>query len=351
MSEALLRLREVAVAYGRQRIVQDLSFCLQRQQVGCLLGPSGCGKTTLLRAIAGFEPVAAGQIEIEGQLMSTAQRLVPAEARNIGIVFQDYALFPHLTVAQNVAFGLRRRSAAERAARTDEVLERVGLPGMRDRFPHQLSGGQQQRVALARAIAPNPRLLLIDEPFSNLDATLKERLAQDLGRILRASGMTTILVTHDQQEAFIMADVIGVMQQGRLQQWADAGTLYHRPANRFVASFIGKGAVLGACVTEDGFLNTELGRIRLPRESRLDRDRRVDILVRPNQVCIDPRGAANATVIAKLFRGMDILYTLQLGTGQQILSVTTNDIHYAVGTALHASLNIQQPVVLGRTSA
>ncbi len=351
MSEMVLTLSQVAVAYGKQMIVKDISFALSRNRIICLLGPSGCGKTTLLRAIAGFEPVAAGRIEIEGRVVSTARTLVPAEARNIGIVFQDYALFPHLTVAQNVAFGLRKLSAAQTSARLAEVLELVGLPEMRDRFPHQLSGGQQQRVALARAIAPNPRLLLIDEPFSNLDTMLREHLAQELGRILRTSGMTTILVTHDQQEAFVMADEIGVLKAGKLQQWGDADTLYHRPANRFVAGFIGKGAVLSARITDEGFLDTALGQIKLPENTAPANQRRVEILLRPNQVRVDQNGVVNATVVGKVFRGLDILYTLQLKTGQQVLSVTANDIHYAVGAQLHARLDVQQPVMLADKDA
>ena len=242
-----LSLDSVTVRYPRstasRAAVDSVSLGLQVGQIGVLIGPSGCGKTSLLRAVAGLERCAGGRIAIADQTLSDAAsglHLAP-EARQIGMVFQDYALFPHLSVADNVAFGVAHLSRSARNQRVQKMLDLVGLAHAAKRSPHQLSGGQQQRVALARALAPGPRLLLLDEPFSSLDVDLRERLAQEVRVILKDSGTTALLVTHDQLEAFAVGDVIGVMDKGRLEQWDDAYTLYHRPASRFVAQFIGHG--------------------------------------------------------------------------------------------------------------
>ena len=216
-STAWLVVDDIALRYGRRAILEHLSFALPQGGIACLLGPSGCGKTTALRAIAGFEPISEGAIRLAGKVLSASGRIIPPEKRRIGMVFQDYALFPHLTVAQNVGFGLRGRSHADE--RVAEMLDTVGLAHAGQRFPHELSGGQQQRVALARALAPQPSILLLDEPFSNLDVALRERLAGEVRDILKATNTTAVLVTHDQHEAFAMADVIGGMADGHLQQW------------------------------------------------------------------------------------------------------------------------------------
>ena len=231
-----LSLDSVAVRYTRaaagRAAVQGVTLGLRPGDIGVLIGPSGCGKTSLLRAVAGLERCAAGRVSIAGEVLSDAAQglhLAP-EHRHIGMVFQDYALFPHLSVADNVAFGIAGLDRQARAARVQQMLDLVGLGHAAQRAPHQLSGGQQQRVALARALAPKPRLLLLDEPFSSLDVDLRERLAHEVRQILKDSGTTALLVTHDQLEAFAVGDVIGVMHQGHLEQWDDAYTLYHRPA-------------------------------------------------------------------------------------------------------------------------
>ena len=224
----LLELEHVSHSYGSQPVLRDLSCALERGSIGCLLGPSGCGKTTVLRAIAGFEPVQQGEIRIGGAVVSSRSVHLPPERRRIGMVFQDYALFPHLTVAENVGFGLQKSVAAARRERVEELLVTVGLAGAGAKYPHELSGGQQQRVALARALAPRPDLLLLDEPFSNLDIELRERLSLEVREILKRSGISAILVTHDQHEAFAVADEIGIMHEGRIQQWDTPYNLYHR---------------------------------------------------------------------------------------------------------------------------
>ena len=250
-AQPLLRLDGIRVGYPAQRggvnvVVDGLSLDLQAGEIGCLLGASGCGKTTVLRAIAGFEPLLAGRMELQGERIADAHGGKPAEQRRVGLMFQDYALFPHLDVAANVGFGLRRGPRAERDARVGELLALVDLAGSANAFPHELSGGQQQRVALARALAPEPALLLLDEPFSNLDIDTRQRLAGELRALLKSTGTTVLMVTHDQSEAFVMADRIGVMQRGRILQWDRAEALYRRPADRFVADFIGRGTLVAA---------------------------------------------------------------------------------------------------------
>ena len=279
-----LVLDQVGVRYAGSRAshdaVQGVSLTLAKGQIGVLIGPSGCGKTSLLRAVAGLERLAAGRVTMGGRLLADSETHVPAEARRIGMVFQDYALFPHLNVRDNVAFGVRDLPRAARDERIGQVLELVGLAHAAKRAPHQLSGGQQQRVALARALAPQPQLLLLDEPFSNLDVELRERLAHDIRAILQQAGTTALFVTHDQIEAFAIGDTIGVMHRGRLEQWDDAYTLYHRPATRFVADFIGHGVFAPARIvaTADGpRVQTPLGRPgrchRVPPARRLPRRR------------------------------------------------------------------------------
>ncbi|MGE5153798.1 MAG: ABC transporter ATP-binding protein, partial [Bdellovibrio bacteriovorus] len=246
-----LEVREVSVAYGSHTVVRDASFVLETGVIGCLLGPSGCGKTTLLRAIAGFEPVAQGEILIHGRRVSAPGETLAPEARRVGMVFQDFALFPHLTVEGNVGFGLTGLARRGREARVAELLELVGLAHAAKRYPHQLSGGMQQRVALARAMAPRPEILLLDEPFSSMDAALREQLAREVREVLRREGVTAVLVTHDQLEAFAMADQIGVLGQGEIHQWGTGFALYHEPRNRFVADFIGQGVILPATVVDE----------------------------------------------------------------------------------------------------
>ncbi|MGN1055869.1 MAG: ABC transporter ATP-binding protein, partial [Comamonas sp.] len=215
----MLEVLNVSLGYGSNVVVRDVSLQLHPGEIGCLLGPSGCGKTTLLRAIAGFEPVRAGRIALQGVNMASPERAVAPQHRDVGMVFQDHALFPHLNVAGNVSFGLRDLSASGKAARVQDMLDLVGLQGLGGRWPHELSGGQQQRVALARALAPQPGLLLMDEPFSSLDTSMRESIAREVRAILKQAKATALMVTHDQNEAFAMADNIGVMSHGQLQQW------------------------------------------------------------------------------------------------------------------------------------
>jgi iron(III) transport system ATP-binding protein len=337
-----LRLDAVSAGYGGAEVVHALSFTLEAGAIGCLLGPSGSGKTTALRAIAGFEPVRGGSIALGHRVLSGPGLQRPPEERGIGMVFQDYALLPHLSALQNVQFGLHRSAPAERVRRARELLELVGLAASAGAFPHELSGGQQQRVALARALAPRPSLLLLDEPFSSLDPELRERLGQDVRRILRGEGMTALLVTHSQQEAFAMADVIGVIADGRLRQWDSGYNLYHRPADRFVAGFVGEGVLVPGECAADGSVAIELGRVR-PRVAVAPGP--VEVLLRPDDVVHDDASPLRAEVRHKAFRGAQILYTLRLPTGTEVQSLVPSHHDHALGEAIGVRLDLEHVVV------
>jgi iron(III) transport system ATP-binding protein len=317
--------------------VAGVSLSLAKGQIGVLIGPSGCGKTSLLRAVAGLERLAEGSVRMDGRLLADEQTHVEPEARRIGMVFQDYALFPHLNVHDNVAFGIRHLPKPAREARVQDVLDRVGLAHASRRAPYQLSGGQQQRVALARALAPQPQLLLLDEPFSSLDADLRERLAHDIRVIVNQSGTTALFVTHDQMEAFAIGDVIGVMNRGRLEQWDDAYTLYHRPATRFVADFIGHGVFTRAqvVVTPQGpRVMTPLGALADAAECPLPGaypNDECDVLLRADDIVHDDDAPVRACIERKAFRGSEFLYTLRLATGERVLAHVPSHHDHHVG--------------------
>ena len=319
MSQALLSLRDLSCGYHEHKVVQNLNLHLNVGDIGCLLGPSGCGKTTTLRAIAGFEQVIEGEIQLAGEVISRAGFTLAPEKRRIGMVFQDYALFPHLTVAENVGFGIRKQANCERT--TQELLELVKLAHLGKRYPHELSGGQQQRVALARALAPEPSLLLLDEPFSNLDGELRRRLSHEVRDILKSRGTSAILVTHDQEEAFAVSDHVGVFKQGKLEQWDTPYNLYHEPLTPFVASFIGQGYFIrGQLLTPDA-VQTELGVIRGNRAYIWPVGSAVDVLLRPDDIVYAPDSPLKALIVGKTFLGAATLYRLQLATGSQLESI------------------------------
>ena len=341
---ASVDVRNLEHAYGASRVVRGLDFKLAPGAIGCLLGASGCGKTTVLRCLAGFEPVAAGSITLSGRLVSAPGTMVPPEERRIGMVFQDYALFPHLTVAGNVGFGLGRRPGPQAKARIAAMLALVGLAGRGDAYPHELSGGQQQRVALARALAPEPDLLLLDEPFSNLDVDLRERLSLEVRDILKRAGTTTILVTHDQHEAFALADEIGIMHEGKIEQWDTPYALYHEPATRFVADFVGQGVFLRGIVTGPARLTTELGDLDIGAPLLAPDGYAVDVLLRPDDIIHDDASPWEAEVAAKSFRGANFLYTLKLVSGTRVLSLVPSHHNHAIGTKIGIRVAIDHVV-------
>ncbi|MBL8397098.1 MAG: ABC transporter ATP-binding protein [Candidatus Accumulibacter sp.] len=348
---AHLELDHIVQRYGSTVVVNGVSFRVDSGDIACLLGPSGCGKTTLLRGIAGFEELAAGEIRLQNRLVSRQGWRLAPEKRQIGMVFQDYALFPHLTVARNVGFGLGALPAQERRQRIDDWLTTVGLLDLGDKYPHQLSGGQQQRVALARALAPRPQLVLLDEPFSNLDIDLRERLALEVREILKRQRITAVLVTHDQHEAFAMADWIGVMADGIIQQWDTPYRIYHQPSNRRVADFIGQGVFLPGVLGADGRVEIELGVLaaRSPpdfpvADDHPARQRPVTVLLRPDDIVHDDQSPLRAEVRHKAFRGAEILYTLRLTSGRQVLALVPSHHNHAIGERIGIRTDIDHVV-------
>ena len=334
----LLELDNITCQYRGHTAVRDLSLHVNPGDLFCLLGPSGCGKTTALRAIAGFENITTGQIRLRGEAVSTPHTTLPPEKRRIGMVFQDYALFPHMNVCCNVCFGLHDKSKSERQRIADEMLEVVGLAGYGQRYVHELSGGQQQRVALARALAPKPDLILMDEPFSNLDVEMREHLSQEVRQILKSQDTTGILVTHDQMEAFAMGDQIGVMNNGQLLQKDTAYNLYHSPDNPFVADFIGQGVFLDGKLLSPDTVETELGIIVGDRAYDWPLNTRVKLLLRPDDLIAEPEGHLQGEVIHKAFKGAEIMYTLRLNTGTEVLSLFPSHHDHAIGEKVHLQL-------------
>ena len=345
---ARLELTAVSHAYDGRRVLSDLSFRVEKGMIGCLLGASGCGKTTVLRCIAGFEPVMTGEILLNGVVMSRPGTTLPPEHRRIGMVFQDYALFPHLTVARNIAFGLHQMTERERAARVAELLDTVGLSQAAGHYPHELSGGQQQRVALARALAPRPELMLLDEPFSNLDVEMRERLSHEVRAILKQQNTTAILVTHDQNEAFNIADEIGIMYSGSIEQWDTPYRIYHEPVSRFVADFIGQGVFLPGTVTDRNRIKLELGELDAPLADAFARGSVVDVLLRPDDILHDDASPLQAQVLHKAFRGAEFLYTLQLPGGGRVLSLVPSHHNHAIGEKIGIRLEIDHVVAFPR---
>jgi len=329
-SSIVLELRKSTCAYEAGRpAISEISLCAHKGELLCLLGPSGCGKTTTLRVIAGFEPIIGGEVYLEGQLVSAAGLLVPTEQRRVGMVFQEYALFPHLRVAENIAFGLRHLSADQRTTQVHAMLVMTGLIGFERRYPHELSGGQQQRVALARALAQNPVILLLDEPFSNLDPDMTGKMRQDLHDLLRRTNTTAILVTHDHDEAFAMADRIAVLNNGCLEQFDTPEAIYHMPSTPFVADFVGQADFIPG-VVENGKVVTEIG--EFPNQVGYQGGAKVVVMIRPDDIHVVPAENSSTRILARQFRGSENLYTIGLPSGHIIHSSEASTNVYPVGT-------------------
>ena len=344
-----LEVDRLDAGYDEQRVLDQVSFSLKPGEIGCLLGPSGCGKSTVLRCIAGFEPAWGGRILIDNREVSNPRFNLPPEKRNIGMVFQDFALFPHLRVDQNVGFGLQHMNQGERQARIQEMLAIVGMPAYAKAYPHQLSGGQQQRVALARALAPRPTILLLDEPFSNMDVDLREQLAREVRSILKQENNTAVLVTHDQNEAFAMADQICVVNDGRVLQQGSGYDLYHRPQNRFVADFIGQGVIIPATVSSGNRLQTELGSIPGSEEMDLAPGSVVDVLIRPDDVVHDDDAEESAIVVEKAFRGANFLYFLRTDNGVEVMCLAPSHHNHRINERIGIRIELEHLVIFPRT--
>ena len=340
----MLSISDIIVSYGTQPVLSGLSMSIEEGRLTSLVGPSGCGKTTLLRAIAGFEPLKRGVIEIAGQMVSAAGMQVPPERRGVGIVFQDHVLFPHLDVAANITFGLWRLSPAKRHERLTQLLDAVDLHGLAHRYPHELSGGQQQRVALARALAPQPSVLLLDEPFASLDQRMRMGLAAEVRDVLIRTGTTAVLVTHDIDEAFAFADQVGVLWGGRLAQWGTPAELYRRPAERCVAEFVGRGAFVRGRVADDNRLETDFGVIDCDQTCRYPAGTPVDIYLRAEDIVPAEGGGITATVRQRRFRGSKILYTLATECAATLVSHFPAHCEHELGDQVQITLSLQDPV-------
>jgi iron(III) transport system ATP-binding protein len=336
-SQVLLSIKQLEIAYpsteGPHSIsaVKDLNLELRQGEIGCLLGSSGCGKSTVLRAICGFEPVKAGEILLRNHIVSSPLIHIPPNQRRVGMVFQDFALFPHLNALDNVAFGLHHLAADQRTSVAKEWLSRVNLLDKAHAYPHELSGGQQQRVALARAMAPEPDLILLDEPFSGLDVELRERLAGEMRDILKENGITALLVTHDQLEAFATADKVGVILNGKIIQWDTPYELYHQPSNRYIADFIGHGVTIKGIVKVGGKVQIEIGELELDADQNFEIGKEIDVLLRADDIQHDDASLLQAEVVSKTFRGADFLYTLKLASGMEIYAFVPSHHNHSIG--------------------
>ena len=345
-----LEVKKLDFAYGRNQILFEFDFSLEESQIGCLLGPSGCGKTTALRAIAGFENPTKGEIILNGNKLNSSKIFVEPEKRQIGMVFQDIALFPHLSVEENIHFGIRSWSRGKKEKRSQELLDLIGMSQFMKKYPHQLSGGQQQRIALARAMAPKPSLLLMDEPFSSLDTELREQLAREVRLILKQENISALLVTHDQNEAFALGDDICVINQGRVQQTDSAYNLYHNPKNRFVAEFIGEGSIFTGVVVSKDTIETDLGKIKGVLPESLKKMANVEVLIRPENVVLSDMNEIQAVVKARYFRGSGFLYNLKTVTGHEIFSLIPGQDKLSLDQVVGLRLKIEKPIVFNPSS-
>jgi iron(III) transport system ATP-binding protein len=341
----LIELENVHKSFGAHPVVKGVSLHLARGEIGCLLGPSGCGKTTLLRIIAGFEPINSGQVILNGSCISSASVLVPTEKRNLGMVFQDYALFPHLSVYENIAFGLGTKSRREKERKVTELLELVKMETAGRAYPHELSGGQQQRVALARALAPEPALLLLDEPFSNLDASLRETLTIEVRDILKATETTALMVTHNQFEAFSVADTIGVTFTGTIRQWDSAYNVYHHPSDLEVATFVGDGAVIRGEVSGPDTVTCGLGELRGSFTLPCLKGCQINLLVRPEDILHDDTSPVQAKILHKSFRGPNILYKLELPSSETCFALVSSHHDHHLGEKIGIVPEVENLVV------
>ncbi|MFG3053824.1 ABC transporter ATP-binding protein [Kitasatospora sp. NPDC048239] len=341
---ATVEFRTLRRSFGATTALDGLDLTVHPGELVALLGPSGCGKTTALRILAGFEQHDSGQVLVDGKDITQ----IPAHRRDAGMVFQSYSLFPHLTAADNVAFGMRMRGTgkAERRKRAQELLELVGLPQHADRYPHQMSGGQQQRIALARALALQPRVLLLDEPLSALDAKVRLTLREEIRRLQQELGITTLFVTHDQEEALSMADRVAVLRAGRLEQCATPSELYARPATAFVAEFVGTMSRIPCTRTADGV--EVLGR-RHAVDGALPADGSLQVLVRPENVSLTPSAHGPALVVGASFLGAVTRLTVRLADGTEVKADLPTEAAAALPIGSTADLALpERPVLVDR---
>jgi len=339
---SVLELDDIGKSYDGSQVIEDLSLTVRDGELLTLLGPSGCGKTTTLRMIAGLERPDDGTVRLDGEAV-TGGEFVPAEERDVGVVFQEFALFPHLSARENVAFGIEEWSDDEREARIDELLELVGLSDHGEKSPEELSGGQQQRVALARSLAPEPQLLLLDEPFSNLDVDLRVRMREEVREILKEAGVTAVSVTHDQEEAMSISDRVAVMSEGRIQQIGTPEEVFQQPESKFVAGFLGHASFVAGRVKED-CVETGVGCVPLEQIDGLTdayHGSDIDLMVRPDDVRahrVEPE-EANGDVVHRRYLGPTVLYRVRIDSGDVVGCMHNHADEISLDDPVHASLD------------
>ncbi|WP_045420973.1 ABC transporter ATP-binding protein [Vibrio jasicida] len=321
-----LSIKNLTCQYDDQTVLESLSLEVEQGQIVCLLGASGCGKTTLLKAIAGLLPLSSGQMSLNCLTIDDGKNWLPPEQRNIGMIFQDYALFPHLTVAENIAFGLKNESAQQKLIKVEEMLGLVHLKGYGDRYPHQLSGGQQQRVAIARSLAYKPDLLLLDEPFSNIDTQVRHELIREIRKIFKEQGVTAIFVTHSREEAFAFADKMAVMNHGVIEQYGTASELYYQPSSKFVADFLGGGSYLVAKRISDNEYQTHLGVVEANAQQEIQVDDECALLLRPQHVQITVDEESAIKVLEQHFMGDHCRYVIDVN-GDRLLATSAQALN------------------------
>ena len=333
-----LSIRNLTCQYDQQTILESLSLHVEPGQIVCLLGASGCGKTTLLKAIAGLLPLSAGEMCLNGVTIDNGQHWLPPEQRNIGMIFQDYALFPHLTVADNVGFGLKGFSQQEKQHRVAEMLDLVHLSAFAQRYPHQLSGGQQQRVAIARSLAYKPDLLLLDEPFSNIDTQVRHELIGEIRKLFKAQGVTAIFVTHSREEAFAFADKMAVMNHGVIEQYGTASELYYQPSSKFVADFLGGGSYLPATRLSESEFETQFGVVEAQAQQPIELNARCELLLRPQHIQISAAEKSSIHILEQQFMGDHCRYVIE-SNGSQLLASSSQAL--SVGQSVSVKVDTQ----------
>ena len=334
---------------SKNKVLSNINFHINDSEIGCILGPSGCGKTSLLRAIAGFESVSSGSILKDGVCITNSVENTPVSNRNMGMVFQDYALFPNMDVKSNIAFGLKNSTELEKDNRVNYLLDLVNLVDCKNKYPHELSGGEQQRIALARALAPSPDIILMDEPFSNIDQDIKEELVSDVRLLLKELAITSIIVTHDQNEAFNLADKVAIMNNGTIQQVGIPYDIYHKPVNKFVANFIGLGTFLPLKKNNKGDFEIPLGPLDNNRiKNELTKFDNLEMLIRPDDIIHNDLSIKKAKILEKQFRGAEFLYKLLYNNEHQILCYAPSHHNHEIGELIGIEIDIQHYVIFER---
>ena len=344
MSNDKLNLQSVKISLDSKVILDDVNLKIDTGEIVSLMGSSASGKTSLIRSIAGFHNISSGMIQIDGQIVDDSIRRSDVAMRNVGVIFQDLALFPHLTVRENICFGLNNIDSAQQQNRAKKLEDLLDIENITNRYPNQISGGQQQRVAIARAIAPKPNLLLLDEPFSALDYELKDNLMNDIMKLIKSENITAILITHSAEEAFKMSDKIAFISNNTITQFANPYDIYHRPVSKEIANFFGISSYIKAKITDSSHINCILGDF-VGMVDQFNKDDKVDLLIRPDDIIHDDDSLFSAKVTEKTFRGSDFLYELELKDGQKIFCYAPSHHNHQVNEVIGIKLDLDHLVI------